>query len=216
MLIYMFQNWTPGSKYDHATFGGCAIRDGPRSFENWPGVCVWCTGRWVKLSIYFRFSVCDEKVFFFCAISFKCPYYAFSDIAFHVVCNRAICECKRSANFQRAKCTTIGVIVSQKKSPILNCLKHAIRNATPYFLHKQDRLHRLQISISPNYILLWLPVNFGCLNVYFELPSKTVAVAQKGLVHVVVISRSYVVLCTVKVKICLHVLPKDVDSQWLQ
>ncbi len=96
---------------------------------------------------------------FFSAISFKCHFYAFSDITFHVVCNRAVCECKRSANFQRAKCKTIGVIVSQKKSPILNCLKHAISNSTPYFLHKQDRLHRLQICIIPNYILLWLPVN---------------------------------------------------------
>ncbi len=125
-----------------------------------------------------------RKCFFLCNL-LQVPYYAFSDITFHVVCNIAVCECERSAKFQRAKCTTIGVIVSQKKSPLLNCLKHVISNSTPYFLHKHNRLHRLQICIIPTYSLLWLPVN----NVYFDLPSKTVAVAWKSLVRVVVISR---------------------------
>jgi len=35
----------------------------------------------------------------------KCPFYAFSEITFHVVCNIAVCECKRSEKFQRSKLT---------------------------------------------------------------------------------------------------------------
>lgn len=30
----------------------------------------------------------------------KVPHYAFSDITFRLVCNRAVCECQRSESFK--------------------------------------------------------------------------------------------------------------------
>jgi len=50
------------------------------------------------------------------------------------VCEIAVCECKRSAKFQRSKCRINGVIIL-KKELILNCLKLFIKN---YFYQSQQ------------------------------------------------------------------------------
>lgn len=58
-------------------------------------VCGVLAGESNSAYIY-RFTVCDEKVCFFNAVSFKCPCYALSDISFHVMFNITVCECKSS------------------------------------------------------------------------------------------------------------------------
>lgn len=92
------------------------------------------------------------------------PHYAFSDIFLNVVYNIVVCECKRVFKYQSA---TTGVIASQKKEPILKCLKHVVVN-----LHVSTHLHNA---------LHWLPANNVCLGP----PSNTVAV------HVVSMSRRH-------------------------
>jgi len=70
----MFQNRTPGPKHGYAAFGWCAVRDGPWSFENWPGVYVWC--RALRIGLVYMCgvlagesnpggrAVCNEKMCF--------------------------------------------------------------------------------------------------------------------------------------------------------
>lgn len=62
------------------------------------------------------------------SFNLKCPFYAFSDISFHLVCNISVCECKRPEKFQKSKYMTN--FVCQKKEPILNGLKLIVSNSS--------------------------------------------------------------------------------------
>lgn len=79
-----------------------------------------------------------------CDNLFKCTYYAFSDITFHVVSYTALSECKKKRKKKSLQSlknrTTNGVIDSQKKELILKRPKGVVSNSRLTFCTNIRRL----------------------------------------------------------------------------
>jgi len=81
--------------------------------------------------------------------------HIFFGIAFHVVCNTAVCECLWKIEVQ-----INGVIVSQKKESILNCLKRVVSNSSLTSCSNLRRFKK-QICIMPACGFQWLLLNWN-------------------------------------------------------
>lgn len=90
---------------------------------------------------------------------------------FHVVCDIAVCECKRAAMFQRSKCRINGVIVSHERG-CGGCWMVGKSQTIPMALVREGTIEGfVTILHTANHDLHWLAIN----NIYFDPPSNTVS-----------------------------------------